>query len=428
MEADSAGGTEVVIQVPPGTRSVTVRVEFTGDSPSAAVTDGSPTRGSPVIDRDAALSARRAMIAGGEEPLYLGGSRETELPRLVAITDFERLAHNIGRREASLVLLTLQCDAAVVISDASSRTPSDLAKRIAEASQAAGAIEGVVLVGGLDVVPAFRVDTVSTLRAMNPGLMDDLDRWIVWSDDPYGNGGEQGAPALPVSRLPDARSGPFFFHMLQTSRTTGSGSFGVRNRWRPFVAKIAPEIAFLVSEPATRATIPNGSITGSELYMVLHGSESDGRSYWGEDAAHKWVEAVHVEHLVDAGLDGAVVFSGSCWGALTVDETATRAIPNSPLSPRNPQQSIALCALHRGALAFIGTTGSHWSPLPDQTNASYPLHEAFWRQIHAGLAPARALRDAKVAYAATFFGIDDVAELAIRSKTLAQFCCLGLGW
>jgi hypothetical protein len=85
--------------------------------------------------------------------------------------------------------------------------------------------------------------------------------------------------------------------------------------------------------------------------------------------------------------------------------------------------------LARGAVAFVGCTGSHYSPArPPYDGAAGLLHRYFWGHISDGNPPALSLFKAKDTYAQDIIGIDSAQERAIRLKTLAQFTCLGLGW
>jgi hypothetical protein len=83
-----------------------------------------------------------------------------------------------------------------------------------------------------------------------------------------------------------------------------------------------------------------------------------------------------------------------------------------------------------GGRAFVGCTGSHYSPL-EQPYQYYggPLHRAFWGHYLAGKAPAAALLEAKKDYLEGYpHGQTDARGRAIETKILRQFTCIGLGW
>ena len=83
-----------------------------------------------------------------------------------------------------------------------------------------------------------------------------------------------------------------------------------------------------------------------------------------------------------------------------------------------------------GARAFVGCTGAHYSPV-EQPYRYFggPMHEAFWRRIHAGVPPAKALFDAKTEYFRDIpHGQRGMLSRAIEYKIWRQYTCLGLGW
>ena len=163
---------------------------------------------------------------------------------------------------------------------------------------------------------------------------------------------------------------------------------------------------------------------------MLHGSDFDGTKFWGESQNDGVLEAFTLENI--PAKCSAVVFTGCCWGALCTFAPAnlvqTRQVPSS----RTINNSIALSFLNSGAVAFIGCTGSHYSP----TVAPYgyfggPFHKSFWNSYKLGNAPAKALQMAKFEY---FNKIPHTKSIdvniceAIELKILKQFNCLGLGW
>jgi hypothetical protein len=159
---------------------------------------------------------------------------------------------------------------------------------------------------------------------------------------------------------------------------------------------------------------------------MLHGDYTDGSRFWGESPPDDDIEAVNLTNVPRA--TRAVVFTGCCWGALTVDRPAGR--PGTQLTPKRPDSSIALSFLRNGARAFVGCTGAHYSP--DQPPFDYfggPMHEAFWRYIGEGSEPARALFEAKRDYIKRMpHGQKKPSSIAIEFKIWRQYTCLGLGW
>ena len=91
---------------------------------------------------------------------------------------------------------------------------------------------------------------------------------------------------------------------------------------------------------------------------------------------------------------------------------------------------MAVAYLRAGALAFLGCTGSHYSP--GQEPYGYfgrPMHDAFWTSLANGKAPAEALFAAKKEFARLMpHGRTDPFSRAVEVKILRQYTCLGLGW
>jgi hypothetical protein len=105
-------------------------------------------------------------------------------------------------------------------------------------------------------------------------------------------------------------------------------------------------------------------------------------------------------------------------------------VPGQSLGAKTPDGSIALAFLNRGATAFVGCTGAHYSPLEEPYDYfGGPMHAAFWREILAGSLPSQALFRAKAEYVRGMpHGQTSAVGRAIEFKILRQFTCLGLGW
>jgi hypothetical protein len=170
-------------------------------------------------------------------------------------------------------------------------------------------------------------------------------------------------------------------------------------------------------------------LTGDVAYFMLHGDYRDSTVYHGEDEGRRQHRAVDMSGIPSPA--PAVVFAGCCWGALTVDRLASRDVA-AGFGVKGPDQSIALQCLMLGANAFVGCTGSHYSPAPWEPPCyGAPMHGYFFEELTKGNAPARALLRAKERYLAAFPHLGAAATDADRMvelKTLRQFTCLGLGW
>lgn len=373
--------------------------------------------------------------------IRLGGGRAIT-QRLLFVTQRSQLERNIGKQEAVSALTAI-----VAAGQRLLELPHGLAVDAAVAAVRrelkSARYEGIVLVGGYDVVPSARLDVLDAkLRATisNLGLLNrDSDQFIVWSDSLYGDMDGDTVAELPVSRIPDGRRADVLLAALQSPAASRTARGGVRNDYRPFADAVYGEISkrpaakMLVSKPASPATLAGTVDLTSDTYYMLHGSDHDATRFWGEDAPQSIIEAVDLQN-VPRRAPGAVVFSGCCWGALTVTPAAAKLRPGVELKPRGPESSIAIAYLQAGALAFVGCTGTHYSPIKPVPPAGLnffgkPLHDAFWANVNAGKSPAQALFDAKVTFARQMpHGPDDPFSRAIEMKILREFTVLGLGW
>lgn len=411
------GGPDEPVEVVVDTGAVRVEVRVTvgaGPRPSLPAqppSPGEPTRPGP-----------------DETVVALGGGRA--LPELLFVTDPTRLGDHIGSVEAAFVQ-SLVHDAGQRLLRVDGGEPGELAAAVRESVTAT--TRGVVIIGGYGVVPSFRVDSLPE-EAAQAGVRRrlDPDHFFVWSDDRYADLDGDGLAELPVSRVPDARSHLLTVQALcaATAGPVPAGA-GVRNAARPFAEAVVsrPSRAFplAVSHPTDSTSLDPALVSGPLTYLMLHGSEHDATRLWGEDPTGHLVEAVTIADLPDP-LQGTF-FSGCCWGALLVSQMARRAAPGVPLADRVEAQSLALTVLGRGADAFVGTTGAHYSPRgPEPDIAGGPFHVAFFDAIHAGDPPALATWKAKQSYLGHVAALTDAGSLAIATKILTQFTCLGLGW
>lgn len=401
-------GVEVTTRIPAGVGRVTVTVDIEGFRPEKQPVSG---------------------VADDLAALVVGGGRK--LPRLLFVTSAEALASNLGEVEARLVLDAIRASHALYDELPSGQTePSHALELVRAQLQEHPDFVGVVLVGGYSVVPAQRLDALPADLRQELGQTDDADDFIVWSDDGYGDRDGDQIAELPVSRIPDGNSADLLMAGLTASdEARVAPRTGVRNVARPFAegvfAPLPGSDGLYVSEPTTDADAP--SLDGDLVYLMLHGDFVDCSRFWGEDTA-AGREAVNLTNIGSKG--GRVVLTGCCWGALIAEHPAARAIPNAVPPSKVVGASMALAFIERGATAFVGCTGSHYSP----TEAPYayfggPMHISFWSALLGGSAPSRALFEAKLDYVRDFpHGQPSALFQAIEYKVLRQFTCLGLGW
>jgi beta-lactamase superfamily II metal-dependent hydrolase len=361
----------------------------------------------------------------------VGGGRQ--LPKLLFATNREALEGNIGGAEATAALDAVErAGHTLVDMPPPSQDPKSALVKMRGALAAEPKVAGVVLLGGYNVVPSTRLDCIPQQLRHNLGATGDPDNFTVWSDDPFGDADGDLLPEYPVTRIPDGRDRDLFRAALAASpRPTAVPRSGIRNVARPFAAPIFAGLSgddeLLVSQPHVfRPDTPAG-VDGDRIYLMLHGDWREGGRFWGEDTGG--VEAVNVANIPTV-LNGAVVFAGCCWGGLTVDLPANEVVFGRPFGQKSPNASMALSFLRRGALAFVGCTGAHYSPVDEPYDYfGGPMHRAFWTTIGAGEPPARALFAAKQEYARNLpHGLTRPIPVAVEYKTLRQFTCLGLGW
>ncbi len=353
--------------------------------------------------------------------------------KLLFVTCAKALERRLGDEHTFRVLdRVAELAAAGVVDIDEAQTPSDAASKVVKRLQSGGAVDGVVIVGGYDVVPSFRMDCLpaslrSTLTPYEIG--SDADLFVVWSDEPYVDLDGDSWPDLPVSRVPDGGSGEFLTAALSPQvNPRRQSSYGIRNIARPFAdfvyALLSQNGAMLQSHPTVYNGLPRPVVSAQRVYLMLHGAHADGTRFWGEPSVP---EAMNISNL--GGEYADTVFAGCCWGALVAENAAARQPRNYPVTARAAKQSLAMSFLERGARAFVGCTGTHYSPTaPPYKYFGGPLHEAFWKEHMSGEAPARALHKAKQIYRAGMpHGLSGVGT-AIEYKLVRQYTCLGLGW
>ena len=414
----AAGPVEVQARIPNARTRVTVTVDV--------------QPGAPVWEEYAPAPASALAPSRGGAGLDIAGGRR--LPALLFVTSREALAENIGRAESDQLLNAFR-DRRLLLYDEVPRALSDstpAAALVRQRLRQHPEVQGVVLIGGYDVVPAQILDCLpQTLRRDLPPN-DDPDQFIVWSDDIYADRDGDGLPEIPVSRIPDGRSARLVFAAVQARPGPAKRRrSGVRNVARPFAERIYGDLpgagGILVSRPTTYDQEPEVRLDAEQVYLMLHGDHVDASRFWGEGTPNN-VEAVNVSNV--AVESARVVFTGCCWGGLIAETPAWRVFRNRPFGHKTPEASIALSFLSRGALAFVGCTGAHYSPTePPYDYFGGPMHEAFWQRYNSGAAPAKALCDAKVLYLQGMpHGQVSPSALAVEFKILRQYTCLGLGW
>jgi len=356
---------------------------------------------------------------------------------LIFITCSQKLIANIGQAETEKVIAWIKSIVGASLVDIPETDQAKEAKELLQ-QKFTSSTKGVVIIGGYDVVPSMQLDVLdSYLRqqlTQSDEIDDDRDTFIIWSDDVYGDLDGDTLPEMPVSRIPDGKSAQLVFTALNAAPFKVSSKAGIRNIERPFAIDIYKSIPanksteLEVSEKCSPVTVQKDNLQGAVYYM-LHGTDSDATRFWGEKQKGGYFEAMDISNI-PSSTPGTVIFSGCCWGALSVQPPAYKKTPSVTVRPRTAEQSIALAYLNAGALAFVGCTGSHYSPnTPPYNFFGKPMHDAFWNALGKGLQPAEALFEAKKEYGSKIpHGLEKPISKAIELKILRQFTCLGLGW
>ncbi|WP_457894595.1 MBL fold metallo-hydrolase [Stenotrophomonas hibiscicola] len=361
----------------------------------------------------------------------LAGGRS--LPKLLFLTHSTALSRNVGQAcvDKALAELATRGHTVLDVSSYLAIDPDLAAAKTRDAFNADPRLEGVVILGGYDVIPAAAVD-VYPAGLSEEERLKDADHFTVWTDNFYGDVDDDGLPEKPVSRIPDGKSAELLLAALAASPAPKSDSgrrHGVYNLKRPFakeVFKLIPGQGH--SHPSSPYSVADRSpSSGDYLYFMLHGHRDDASRFWGETDHRKPVEALQIS---DLKLNpGAVVFTGCCWGALPVQEIA-RGYSGGQVTPRTASNSIALACLNQGALAYVGCTGVHYSPtLPPYDVGGGGIHRSFWHSVSSGSPPSKALFEAKKAMTVQLRAHSGETRLQILDmKHFHQFCLLGLGW
>ncbi len=427
--ASTTGSQVIIVNLPAGSVDMSVAgvdivVRSTPTAPPLAARPDVP------VDLPARTAPVRTPRTG---PVVLAGGRA--LPKLLFVTDRARLAANIGQQEAAAAVDAIRAARQSLFEVSGSAT--GIADAVRARLQSQADITGVVILGGYDVVPSMVVDVLPPKLRNQLGeelTQRDSDDFFVWSDEYFGDMDGDHVGERPVSRIPDGRDAGLLLTALQAKSAAPQERFGVRNIARPFAESIWTDLPGRRALNASRDYLSaHASAPETEAgcqYFMLHGSDVDASVFSGEDGSI-YTRAFTIQNVPPTF--SGLVFSGCCWGALSVSQKAVE-IGDRPPAPRIAERSIALSYLKAGANAFVGCTGAHYSG-PDtdpDVNYALPLHSAFWKALpNVGYSASLALYGARRYYGeliASDTTRRNPLDIARRLKNRAQFTCLGLGW
>jgi beta-lactamase superfamily II metal-dependent hydrolase len=378
-------------------------------------------------------------------------ARGREIEKLLFVTEPARLAGKIGGEPSVQALLTVLRQAGHEVIQLENPPTAEIGAKAVRPSLTD--VKGVVILGGFDIVPSGRAQVISTdeigqLSRLRYPFVDAPDGFWVWSDDTYGDQDGDGIPELPVSRIPDGGAVSFLRAALDAPRpvqlTSRAGLHNVRRAFAKKVFSAIPGTGEILSSEPTRADeLPRGAVLPDAVYLMLHGSAETPHVFDGEfsdDGDQWWTDAAFRVANVEAA-EGAVVFCGCCYGALSALPIARQSLVPASARAFSPRSSIALRFLEAGANAYVGPTAVHFSPPEsDPDLAGGRLHRLFWERVAKGDGPARALHQARKLYVKDIPRLDQaVADLragqetpiilrAVERKIYQMFSCLGLGW
>ena len=328
-----------------------------------------------------------------------------------------------------------------------STDPTDIKRAIDELGHALGqdgsSVDGILIVGGDDVVPFFHLQ--------NPS--DDDDSAIL-SDNPYAveSGESIYAPRVAIGRLPDGSAGNLSLLLRQidtllevrrnppatenSSRIVQAGiaalgaiglavsnslSFGcAASTWESVSGEafspLSTASSLRLSPPVIADDFQSQWIHGRRFfYFNLHGS-LDAPAWYGQVAAGGTDDrpplpiAITPELLSEADFAAPVVFSEASHAGNVSSKTATN--------------SLALRFLSEGASAFIGPTATAYGTVTPPLAGADLLAELFWENLRDGDRIGEALGRAKTHYAADLMERQGYLD-GDDQKTLLEFVLFG---
>jgi len=274
---------------------------------------------------------------------------------------------------------------------------AEIRRRVRQENRAA-----IFIFGNGDVVP-FK-------KRKNPCYGSGRDDDIIFGDGFYADLDDDRLwlPDVDVGRIPDD---PEIIRNPRSALYRAADSHqpmrqarldSVANFCRPtaddVVAVVNPAVEnqnLFWSEPHTTQSLPGGFYQNSNLYLILHGSLSDGSRYTGESSSGRsHPEAFNVNSVAPA----EVVLSGACYGGHVLGKTA--------------RNSIALAFLARGCRAFIGHSGSSYSDLDTVDRGQAHFVKLFLEEYRKGAPPSTAFRLAMRRYAQSAAKKSDLKHIA----------------
>lgn len=297
----------------------------------------------------------------------------------------------------------------------------------------------LVLFGGDDIVPMFRVPNPTHYWSPSQGVTD-FDRMLP-TDNPYAScepfdpqeidsylvpdrvigripdmrsiAGARGDPAWLVDYLKTATSWasekPNFYketYAICTSESSGAG-----RECMQFISK--PLSDLLISPPTRDASTSARNRLSARLHLIkCHGTRLDA-NFWGK--GKRFVRAIKSATLKECLKPATLVGTTCCWGAQIFSPNSRHA--------RRGRWPLASTYLRKGAFAFVGSTARAWFGGPTMGFADYIVADYFkWILRRASV--GRAFLESKHGYMCYYLEGGGTAD-ALDQKTMIEYVLFG---
>ncbi len=240
-----------------------------------------------------------------------------------------------------------------------------------------GSIDFLLIIGGDEVVPFFRLE--------NP--CEDGDE-AVFSDNPYASRDKDYLiPDRAYGRIPDNKDALFITAQLEKARVRANKSFGISAKvWKEASKNVYRQIGnpkdLKLSPPTNQRTFVNKWLQDKDfLYFNLHGSRISANWYGQE--GNEYPIALSTKNILEAS---GLVASEACYGAYILKKTHKEA-----LSLRFLQEN--------GICGFCGSTTIAYGPAIPPSSEADLLVKYFFEYVKNGLTLGESLRNAKLDFA-----------------------------
>lgn len=265
-----------------------------------------------------------------------------------------------------------------------------------------GTIDILILFGGDDVIPFFRLD--------NP--CDDEDEEVL-SDNPYASRDNDFLiPERICARIPDNRSCEFMISQLNKLILNNKKSFGVSARvWQSAAKEVFKQIGrangLKTSPPVKSKTFKTSWLQKKDiLYFNLHGSRTSAHWY-GQDGSNYPI-ALAPDNTQRAS---GIIAAECCYGAYIMKKTSKTALSLHLLEKKNVG-------------AFCGSTTIAYGPVAPPSGEADLFVKYLFQYIKQGLTVGESFMNAKIDFARKMLRqqgfLDDDDQ-----KTLLQFVLYG---